>query len=150
MFANVRIHVLGFFAALIIFLVLSAYPSVADDQVLNLGPVANDQPIITNVGSKRVVAFYLKNDNRCALYAVAWENSSADASMPQHDSSVTALRLRIHLTPGQTIHIDTPDQDTLNLRCGRNAETLEIADESEYVAFGIATQELLKANVSGF
>ena len=41
-----------------------AAPVYADDPVEHLGPVGPHEPILTNVGSKRVIAFYTPGETR--------------------------------------------------------------------------------------
>jgi hypothetical protein len=66
----------------------------------------------------------------------------------------TAARVRISLEPGQIVHIDSTDNESLNLQCGKNAEKLTIVDtDSSSVASGSTIQspgQSIKANVSGF
>jgi hypothetical protein len=121
-------------------------PARADELVENLGPVGPHQPILTSVGSKRVIAFYRPGSDRCSLHAVVWENTDADTGK-------SAARVRVSLQPGQIIHIDTAENETLNLQCGDDAEMLSVIDNDERVAFGMASQQsdqIMKANASGF
>ena len=134
-----KITVVGAFAA---FTCLSG-PTVADE-LNNLGPVGPHQPILASVGSERVIAFYLPGSNQCAMHAVIWDKTKSEAS---------PARIRISLEPGQMIHIDSDEGDSLNLRCEGNAESLALVDTNNAVAFGIRTQpsqEPVKASVSGF
>jgi hypothetical protein len=99
------------------------------------------------VGSRqRIIAFYMPGSDRCALHAVVWDNVAADTGR-------SAARVRISLEPGQIVHIDSADNESLNLQCGKNAENLTVIDNTDGVAFGITNQQLgqtLKASVSGF
>jgi hypothetical protein len=119
-------------------------PAVAAE-LTNLGPVPPHEPILTSVGSSRVIAFYLPDSNQCALHAVVWDKTKVDSD--------TSARIRISLEPGQTVHIDSVEGESLNLRCGRNAESLALVDTDEAVAFGIIarpSQQPISASVSGF
>ena len=107
-------------------------PAVADE-VTNLGPVPPHEPILTSVGSSRVIAFYLPGSNQCALQAVIWDKTKVD-------SDTSTSRIRISLEPGQTVHIDSVEGESLNLRCGRNADSLALVNTDDAVAFGITTQ----------
>ena len=134
-----RIAVVGALAA---FTSLSV-PAVANE-LNNLGPVGPHQPILASVGSERVIAFYLPGSNQCAMHAVIWDKTKSEAS---------PARIRISLEPGQMIHIDSVEGDSLNLRCEGNAESLALVDTNNAVAFGIRTQppqEPVQASVSGF
>jgi hypothetical protein len=96
-----------------------------------LGPVGPHEPILTTVGSKRVIAFYEPDSGHCALNAVVWDNTDADTDM-------SAVRIRVSLRPGQMVHIDTVEQKSLNLECGDNAEKLAVVDTGEFIAAGAA------------
>lgn len=135
-----KIAVIGALAA---FTSLSV-PAVADE-LTNLGPVGPHQPILASVGRERVIAFYLPGNNQCAVHAVIWDKSSGSEAVP--------ARIRISLEPGQIMHIDSVEGDSLNLRCEGNADRLALVDTNNAVAFGITTQPSLQpvqASASGF
>ena len=140
-----KVVVAGAFVAL----TAVSIPARADDLVQNLGPVGPHQPILTTVGSKRVIAFYMPGSDRCSLHAVVWDNTGPDAGS-------LAARVRISLEPGQIVQIDTAQDgslETLNLGCGDNAEKLAILDLDSPVASDTTIQPKgppLKASVSGF
>ena len=134
-------------AGAVVALTAVSIPARADELAQNLGPVGPHEPILTTVGSQRVIAFYVPGSDRCALHAVVWDNTDADAA------DTSAARVRVSLQPGQIVHIDTAEQESLNLQCGKNAEKLAVVDTDSLVAFGITTQqsdESMKANASGF
>ena len=100
-------------------------PARAEELLTHLGPVGPNEPILTAVGSKRVIAFYEPNSGHCAVNAVVWENTSADTERP--------LRVRMHLKPGQMVHIDSTSNESLNIQslnlmCGDNAASLAVVD----------------------
>ena len=133
-----KIAVIGALAAL----TSLSGPAVADE-LTNLGPVGPHHPILASVGSERVIAFYLPGDNKCAMHTVIWDRSSG--------SEPTPARIRISLEPGQIMHIDSVEGDSLNLRCEGNR--LAVVDTNNAVAFGIITQpsqQPVQASVSGF
>ena len=138
-----KIAVAGAFVAL----TALTMPARSDELVQLLEPVGPHYPIIASVGSKRIIAFYLPSSNHCAVHAVIGDNNiSADTDTP-------AVRIRVSLEPGQIVHIDTVENQSLNLRCGRDAEDLSIVDNEEMVAFGMTMQpgtEIIKAGASGF
>jgi hypothetical protein len=138
-----KIAVAGAFVAL----TALTMPARSDELVQLLEPVGPHYPIIASVGSKRIIAFYLPSGNHCAVHAVIGDNNiNADTDTP-------AVRIRVSLEPGQIVHIDTVEDQSLNLRCGTNAEDLSIVDNEDMVAFGMARQpgtETIKASASGF
>jgi hypothetical protein len=132
-------------AAVGAFVALSAVsiPAHADELAQNLGPVGPHEPILTSVGSRRVIAFYEPGSDHCALQAVIWDNTNADTDM-------SAARIRVSLEPGQIVHIDNAEHESLNLQCGRNADNLAVVDTPEYIAFGASAPNDIKASAAGF
>lgn len=121
-----------------------ASPVFADDLVEHLGPVEAHEPILTTVGSKRVLAFYTPGENACALQAIVWT---------KEEETTSPARVRISLKPGAMVHIDSPENKTLNLQCGENAEKLAVVEDEEYVAFDMAIEErtqTVRASASDF
>ena len=100
----------------------------AEELVQNLGPVGPNEPILTTVGNKRILAFFEPGNGYCALQAVIW--NSADVNED------TTSRVRTNLNAGQSVIIDTPDNKTLKLQCGDKAERLAIIENQEFVAAG--------------
>ena len=101
-------------------------PARADEMVQNLGPVGPHEPMITMVGSKRVIAFYVPGDGKCNVQAVIWNRDDTDAT--------TAAGFRAALDPGQTASIDSADHKSLTLKCGDYAESLAAVDTDHQVA----------------
>jgi hypothetical protein len=95
-----------------------------------LGPVGPHEPILTTVGSKRVVAFYVPGGGHCAINVVVWDNTD--------ESGDSAARVRISLDPRQMVHIDSADNKSINLQCGDYADTLALVDTSKLIAAGAA------------
>ena len=125
--------------------VLSAYgvPAQADELAQNLGPVGPHEPILTTVGSKRIIAFYIPGSGRCAVHMVIGDVRDPEAAL--------ASRIRVELKPGQMVHLDSVDQKSLNLECGDNAEKLAVVNNDERVAFGTQQDgKSIKASTSGF
>jgi len=146
MFSLSRIQ-LSKFAAMGSLVVLSTLgtPTRADELAQSLGPVGPHDPILTTVGSKRVLAFYEPGNDHCAFNAVVWDNTNPHAA--------SAARVRISLEPGQIVHIDSAANESLNLQCGKNAEALTIIDTDSSVASGNTIQQPsqpLKASTSDF
>jgi hypothetical protein len=135
MTSSTRIQLLSFAAATaLVALTATSVPARSDERPVRLGPVGALEPIMTTVGDKNVIAFYRPGDGHCNIYVVL--NDSTDAS----DHSAT--QVRVSLSPRQIVHLDIADSDTLNLKCGNDAETLAIVDEHERTVFG---SSILKA-----
>ena len=145
-----RIQLLKFAAAGSVVACMLGTPAQADELAQNLGPVGPHDPILTEVGSERVIAFYEPDNGRCAVHAVVFDKTDAYTGM------TTAARVRVSLNPRETVHIDSADNESvksLSLQCGENAEKLTIIDTDSSVASGITIQppgQPIKANASGF
>jgi hypothetical protein len=145
-----RIQLLKFAAAGVVVVCALGTPARADELAQNLGPVGPHEPILTEVGSQRVIAFYEPDNGRCAVNAVVYDKTDA------YTGRTTAVRVRVGLNPHETVHIDSTDNDSfksLNLQCGKNAERLTIIDTDSLVASGITIQppsQPIKASASGF
>ncbi len=121
-----------------------ASPVHAGELIEHLGPVGPHEPILATVGSKRVLAFYIPGEKSCALHAIVW-TTEEDTTSP--------ARVRIRLEPGAMVHIDSPENKSLNLQCSDDAKRLAVVDDEDLVAFGIMTQDPkhpVSANASGF
>jgi hypothetical protein len=125
-------------------------PARADELAQNLGPVGPHEPILTEVGSQRVIAFYEPDNGRCAVHAVVFDKTDAYTGM------TTAARVRVGLNPLDMVHIDSTDNGSLkslNLQCGKDAEKLTIIDTDSSVVSGSTIQppsQPLEASTSGF
>jgi len=119
------------FAAVGTLVVLGGYlPTRADELAQNLGPVGPNEPILTTVGSKRVIAFYEADGGHCGMNIVVWDRADA--------SGGSAARVRVTLDPRQMVHIDSADNKSLNLQCGDTADTLKIVEPNKLVTAGAA------------
>ena len=131
MYPLTRIRFLRFAAAgALVALTAASTPARADELAQNLGPVGPHEPILTTVGSKRIIAFYMPDGGHCAVNAVVWDSTDADAD--------SAARVRVSLSPRQMVHIDSAENKSLNLQCGDNAATLAIVDTDKFMAAGVA------------
>ena len=101
-------------------------PAHADEMIQNLGPVGPHEPMITMVGSKRVIAFYVPGNGGCNVQAVIWNGDDTAAT--------TAAGFRASLNPGQTASIDSAENKSLTLKCGDYAESLSAVDTDRQVA----------------
>ncbi len=101
-------------------------PARADELVQNLGPVGPHEPMITMVGSKRVIAFYVPGNGGCNVQAVIWNSDDTAAT--------TAAGFRASLNPGQTASIDSAENKSLTLKCGDHAASLAAFDTNHQFA----------------
>ena len=131
-------------AGALLALTVSGTPARADELAQNLGPVGPQLPILTDVGTKRVIAWYQPESGGCAVFAVAWNRSDTDGT--------STIGIRIRLDPGEIVHFDSSyDVKSLDLQCAADAASLSIVDNGELVAFDMQdTNQPMKASVSGF
>ena len=110
------------FAAAGAFVALTAVspPSSADEMVQRLGSVGPHEPILTAVGSKRVIAFFVPGNGHCNVQAVIWNADDMEAK--------SAGSFRVSLNPGQTVSIDASATESFTLRCGDHADRLAAID----------------------
>jgi hypothetical protein len=94
----------------------------ADELSRNQGPVGPYEPIITTIGAKRVLAFYVPEKNGCAVSAVVWDQDANTGTKPYSSS-----RVRLELTPGQSVQLDSTGNESLGLKCGDGATTLTLS-----------------------
>jgi hypothetical protein len=128
MFTLSRSRFLGCAAAGAFVALSASLPARAEDLAQNLGPVGPHEPILTSVGSKRVIAFYEPGGGHCSINVVVWDRAD--------ESGDSAARVRVSLNPRQTIHIDSVESKSINLQCGDYAETLALVDTSKFVSAG--------------
>ena len=121
---------LGFAAVGALALTVASIPGYADELAQNLGPVGPNEPILTTVGSKRVIAFYVPGNGHCGINVVVWDRSDATGD--------SAARVRVSLSPRQMVHIDSAENKSINLQCGESAETLALVDTGKMIAAGAA------------
>src|SRR6478752_9213775 len=93
-------------------------PARADELPQNLGPVGPHEPILSPVGSKRIIAFYTPDGGHCDLRVVVWNPADVDAT--------STIGLRMSLIPQQVMYIVTPENGSLGLLCTDDAETLAV------------------------
>jgi hypothetical protein len=130
MFTLNRSRLLGFAAAGAFVALSASLPARAEDLAQNLGPVGPHEPILTSIGSKRVIAFYEPGGGHCTINIVVWDRSDA--------SGDSAARVRVSLNPRQMVHIDSVESKSLNFQCGDYAKTLALVDASKFVSAGAA------------
>jgi len=111
-------------------LALASIPANANELTEHLGPVGPNEPILTTVGSKRVIAFYEADDGHCGVHIVVWDRADV--------SGGSAARVRVALDPRQVVHIETSENKSLNLQCGQSANKLAIVDKNSKFTAGVA------------
>ena len=126
MYPLTRNRFLGFAAAGALALTVAGSPAHADELAQNLGPVGPNEPILTTVGNKRVIAFYVPGGGQCTINVVVWDRTDA--------SGDSAARVRLSLNPRQMVHIDSAENKSLNLQCGESADTLAVVDNGKFIA----------------
>jgi hypothetical protein len=112
---------LKFAAAGVFILATATAPANAVDKTIRLmGPVGPYATIMTTFGSKGVIAFYEPNGTHCDLFAVVY--NVAD------ESGASASQIRESMNALQVVTFDSPENKSLALTCGENAETLTAVD----------------------
>jgi len=143
MTTSTRIQLLSFAAAgALVALTAASAPARSDERPVQLAPVGPMAPIMTTVGNENVIAFYGPDSNDCNLYVVLSDR--------RDDIGDSTVQVRISLSPLQIVHLDTSDNDTLNLKCAENAESLAVVDEDENVVFGSSISKVIRASTTGF
>jgi hypothetical protein len=121
MFALTRTKKFSIAACAALALFATGWPALADEVTSkSIGP---NQPVMTNVGPKRVLAFYVPENGGCAVSAVVWD-IDANTGM----STYTSSRVRMELNPGQSMKLDTSGSESLGLKCGAGASTLTLSN----------------------
>jgi hypothetical protein len=112
--------------------VLGGYglPARAGDMPEVLGPVGPNDPIVTTVGRKGVLAFYEADGSHCGMHVVMWDRDD--------ESGDSAAGFRVTLNPNEVVHIDTAQNKSLGLQCGNAADTLAIVETGRLYAAGAA------------
>ena len=129
MYPLTRIRFLSFATtAAVIALTTVNTSAVADDFPQRLGPVGPNDTILATFGSKRAIAFYEANRDRCAINAVVYEKTDAETGL------TTATRVRVSLNPYETVQIDSSDNKTMSLQCGDHAKTLKVVEPNAFIA----------------
>jgi len=121
-------------ASILVSLAAATSPAQAQELPQNLGPVGPDQPILTDVGHKRVLAWYQPDDSGgCAVNAVAWNRTDVEGT--------STAGFRIRLARGQIVHLASAyNVKPLNIKCADDASTLSIVEDGELGAFGMARE----------
>jgi len=113
----------------LIALTAGSTPVRADELAQNLRPVGPHEPILTAVGSKRVIAFYQPDSGNCAVNVVVWNTTDVNAE--------STVGFGATLNPRQVVHINTAESEPLYLQCGDKAATLAVVGTSEFIPVGV-------------
>ena len=105
---------------------LTATPASAEEMYEKLGRVGAHDPILTTVGSKRLVAFFVPGNGQCNVQAVIWNADDMEAK--------SAGGIRVSLNPGQTASLDSSPTEFLTLKCGDYAETMAAIGSTQQFA----------------
>jgi hypothetical protein len=106
-------------AGILIALTAATSPAHTEELPRNLGPVGPHEPILTDVGTKRVLAWFKPDGDGCAVTGVVWTRTDVDGT--------STAGMRIKLDPGQIIHFDSAyNVNSLNLKCADDARTLSM------------------------
>jgi hypothetical protein len=105
-------------------------PAHAGDMPEVLGPVGPNDPIVTTVGRKGVLAFYEADGIHCDMHVVMWDRDD--------ESGDSAAGFRVTLDPREVVHIDTAQNKSLGLQCGNTADTLAIVETGKIYTAGAA------------
>ena len=110
--------------------VAATSPSFAQDSIIeHLGPVAVNQPVLSNVGPNALIAFYNLEEGKCAVQILTWHRADIEA--------IGASRSRLTLNPEQQMNIDSI-QNSLTLQCGKNASSIMLIPPVLTAGFGTA------------
>ena len=99
----------------------TAWPAFAAEAThKSIGP---NEPIMTTVGAKRVLTFYVPANGGCAVSAVVWDMDANTGTSPY-----TSSRVRMELNPGQSMELDSSGKESLGLKCGAGGSTLTLSN----------------------
>jgi hypothetical protein len=98
----------------------------AEGMAQRLGSVGPHEPLLTTVGTKRIIAFFVPDNGQCNVQAVLWNADDIEAK--------SAAGVRFALNPSQTASIDSSPTETFTLKCGDHAESLASVDTDQQVA----------------
>ena len=101
-------------------------PAHADYPLTNLGPVGPHEPILVKIGNQHIIAFFIRKRGECGVSAVTWKD--ADANAPY-----ASVRVRVSLKPGQLVHLDGSQRQSMGLLCGADASSLAVTAPAELI-----------------
>ena len=96
----------------------------AEDLPRSLGPIEPNKPLITTVGNKKIIAFFVSDSHSCAVQTVVWEKGDESAS--------SATGVRLVLKAEDTMNV-AGSWGSLILKCGKDAATMDVVETRNYV-----------------
>ena len=122
-----RMRLIGLAAAgALATLAAAGAPAHADYPLTNLGPVGPHEPILVKIGNQHIIAFFIRKRGECGVSAVTWKD--ADANAPY-----ASVRVRVSLKPGQLVHLDGSQRQSMGLLCGADASSLVVTAPAELI-----------------
>ncbi len=119
MFKNILLIAAG---ALSLF-AATVFAVAGEPRVTNLGPVGPYEPILTNVGESRLLAYYEPDKGKCAVNAVM--------SRAEPDGNVDAKRVRVALHPGELFYFDAENNERVVFTCAPDAKAMTVLNKGE-------------------
>jgi hypothetical protein len=98
----------------------------AEAPAQNLGPVGPNDPILANIGGRRVIAYFVPERGSCAVNTIIWKEAETENA---------PSRVRLSLRPGQMVQFDGA-QLAMNLLCGVDATTLAVVAPADLIFTG--------------
>lgn len=117
-------NILSIATASVLTVLAFTHMASADEMQANLGPVGPNEPILATIGDNRMIAYYERNDGKCALSAVMFDASPKGGG---HSS----MRVRVALHPGELFNFDNADGQRVVMTCGPNANLLTVLNRGE-------------------
>ena len=122
-----RIRLLGLAGAVALAALTAASALAhANEPLTNLGPVGPHEPILVKIGNQHIIAFFIRKRGECGVSAVTWKD--ADANAPY-----ASVRVRVSLKPGQLVHLDGSQRQSMGLVCGADASSLAVTAPAELI-----------------
>lgn len=123
-----RNRCLGLVATGALALTIAGSSAFAGEMTEVLGPVGPNDPIVTTVGGKTVLAFYEPEGTNCSMHVVMWDRGD--------ESGGSAAGFRVTLSARQVVRIDTAQNRSIGLECGSAAKQLAIVETGRMYAAG--------------
>jgi hypothetical protein len=96
----------------------------AEDRPRSLGTIEPNKPLITTVQNKKVIAFFVSDNHRCAIQTIVWDKDDENAN------SATGVRLVLDEEDSMNV---AGSWGSLILKCGKDAVTMDVIETREYV-----------------
>jgi hypothetical protein len=122
-FSRFSLSVLAVAGALVALLAVNE-PTHAADNALNLGPVGPREPIVVEIGAKKMIAYYEPNGGNCFVSAVVFDASPSGGGY-------ASTRIRVALHPGELFDVDGAEDRRVVLLCSFNADKLMVLNRNQ-------------------